>query len=244
MNRFLHGVARAVAEAFSCPGPILEIGSYQVAGQEDLINLRPLFPGRPYIGVDARPGPGVDCVADVEDLPQDDASVGTVIAMSVFEHVPRFWKGMDEVFRVLRPDGMLLLSCPFHVHIHGYPNDYWRFTPEALKVLLADYPRQVLGYHGPKRRPINVWAVAMREECPPPSERQWQLYRRRVAEYAREPMPWPRRLRYQIGRWISGSRPFLPFLEYERWETEWHSSTLPLARPLHLSVPPSTSRSA
>ena len=46
MNRFLHGVARAVAETFDLPEPILEIGSYQVAGQEGIANLRSLFPGR------------------------------------------------------------------------------------------------------------------------------------------------------------------------------------------------------
>src|SRR5439155_8484425 len=97
MNHFLHGVARAVAETFDLPGPILEIGSYQVAGQEEIIDLRTLFAGKPYLGVDVRPGPGVDQVADVEALPQADASVGTVIALSTFEHVPHFWRGFDEV---------------------------------------------------------------------------------------------------------------------------------------------------
>ena len=78
MNRFLHGVARAVTETFDLPEPILEIGSYQVAGQEEIANLRSLFPGKEYIGIDARPGPGVDVVADVEELPFSDASIGTV----------------------------------------------------------------------------------------------------------------------------------------------------------------------
>ena len=63
MNQFLRGVARALAESFTLPDPILEIGSYQVEGQDELIDLRGLFPGRPYVGVDCRPGPGVDCVA-------------------------------------------------------------------------------------------------------------------------------------------------------------------------------------
>ena len=77
MNRFLRGVARATIESFALPDPVLEIGSYQVEGQEDLIDLRGLFPGRPYTGVDFRAGPGVDLVADVEKLPLPDASVGT-----------------------------------------------------------------------------------------------------------------------------------------------------------------------
>ena len=41
MNRFLHGVARAAAETFELPGPVLEIGSYLVPGQEEIADLRP-----------------------------------------------------------------------------------------------------------------------------------------------------------------------------------------------------------
>ena len=136
MNHFLYGVARAVAESFDLPSPILEIGSYKVAGQEEIADLRPLFPGKDYVGIDTRPGPGVDQVADVEALSFAKSTFGTVIAMSTFEHVPRFWRGFEEIHRVLRPDGVLFVCCPFYFHIHAYPSDYWRFTPEAFEVLL------------------------------------------------------------------------------------------------------------
>jgi SAM-dependent methyltransferase len=218
--RFLSGLARAVAETFDLPGPVLEIGSYQVAGQEDLADLRSLFPGKPYVGVDVRPGPGVDCVADVEALPQADASVGTVLAMSTFEHVPRFWRGFDEVRRVLRPDGALLVSCPFCFHVHSYPSDYWRFTPEALRLLLADYPSKILGWHGPARRPANVWAVAFREGRPPITPAQFECYRARLNRYARQPLGWGRRLRYRLASLVAGRRPFAPWFDRERWESE------------------------
>src|SRR4051794_36042607 len=105
MNQFLRGVARACFETFELPGPVVEIGSYQVAGQEDLIDLRSFFPGRSYVGVDMRHGPGVDVVANVESLPMKSGTVGTVVALSTFEHVTRFWRGFEEVYRVLRPDG-------------------------------------------------------------------------------------------------------------------------------------------
>src|SRR2546426_285957 len=103
MNRFLNGVVRAVVETFDLPEPILEIGSFQVPGQEEIADLRGLFAGKSYLGIDVRAGPGVDQVADVESLPLADASVGSVIAMNTFEHVPRFWRGFDEIYRVLRP---------------------------------------------------------------------------------------------------------------------------------------------
>src|SRR5262249_37065067 len=105
MTPFLHGMARAVPQSFHLPGPILEVGAYQVAGQEAIADLRPFFPDKRYIGLDERPGPGVDAVGDVTDLPFADGSFGTVLALSTFEHVPHFWRAFDEVRRVLRPDG-------------------------------------------------------------------------------------------------------------------------------------------
>lgn len=220
MNRFLRGVARALVESFELTGPVLEVGSYQVAGQEDLIDLRGLFPGRPYTGVDFRPGPGVDLVANVENLPLPSNSVGTVLAFSVFEHVQRFWRGFDEVYRVLRPDGVLLVSTPFYFHVHAYPHDYWRFTPEAFDTLLEKYPTRVLGWHGPERRPLNVWAAAFREEAKPPTSGQIEKYMKLLGDYAREPLGWGRRLRYGLGRVLCGRRPFAPHLDREKWVTE------------------------
>ena len=158
MTPFLHGMARAVAETFDLPEPILEVGSFQVAGQEHIAELRGLFPGKEYLGVDMRPGPGVDLVQDVEDMALPDGSVGTVLALSTLEHVPHFWKGLDEIRRVLRPGGALLLACPFYFHVHDYPSDYWRFTPMALEMLLEDYPSKIVGWQGPPTRPANVWA--------------------------------------------------------------------------------------
>jgi SAM-dependent methyltransferase len=219
MNRFLRGVARALAESLTLPDPVLEIGSYQVEGQEDLADLRDLFPGRPYHGIDFRAGPGVDAVASVEGLPQKDASVGTAIAFSTFEHVQRFWVGFEEVYRVLRPDGVFLVACPFYFHQHAFPSDYWRFTPQALEFLLAKYPTRILGWHGPRRRPQNVWAAAFREASAAPTPEQFARYRALLGQYAKEPLSRARRLRYLLGRVLCGRRPFAPYLDRERWET-------------------------
>lgn len=230
MNHFLNGVARATSEAFNLPGPILEIGSYLVPGQEDVADLRTLFPGKPYTGVDMRAGPGVDCIADVEDLPQASGSVGTVIAMSTFEHVPRFWRGFDEIHRVLRPDGVLLVSCPFYFHIHSYPSDYWRFTPEALHVLLEDYPTRIVGWHGVKNRPADVWAVAFGERHPPVRDEDVTRYRALLAAYAREPLNWLKKWRYRLAGLVSGRHPVASYLAQNQWEIVLHRDPRPPVR--------------
>jgi SAM-dependent methyltransferase len=235
MNAFLRGVVRAVAETFPLPEPILEIGSYRVPGQERLADLRSLFPDREYVGLDARPGPGVDVVGDVEQLPHPDGSVGTVLAICTFEHVKRFWKGFDEIRRVLRPDGALLVACPFYFYIHDHPSDYWRFTPEALGVLLEPYPSQIVGWHGPVKRPANVWALAFRENRPTITAEQHARYQSLMHRYARQPMKLSRRLRYEAGRLLFGPRPFVPYLENGRWDSRLINqpapTSLPTARP-------------
>lgn len=220
MNHFLNGVVRAVAETFDLPEPIMEIGSYQVDGQESVANLRNYFAGKEYIGVDMRSGPGVDCVADVESLPHNDASIGTVVAVSTFEHVPRFWRGFEEIYRVLRPTGVFLVSCPFYFHIHNYPSDYWRFTPESLELLLDRYPTKIVGWHGPQKRPAGVWAIAFREACEPVTRSEFDQYRSLLHQYAKEPRSWRRSFRYRLGRLLCGHGPFAPYLDHDRWETE------------------------
>jgi SAM-dependent methyltransferase len=232
MNRFLRGVVRAAAEAFDLPGPVLEVGSYRVAGQEQVADLRPFFPGRTYVGVDQRPGPGVDQVADVEALPQDDGWAGTVLAANTFEHVRHFWRAFAEVRRVLRRDGVLLVTVPFSFHIHEHPSDYWRFTPEALDLMLEDYPYRILGWQGPRKRPLHVWALAFGDDRPPPSQEQLCTYELLLRWHAREPLRWHKRLRYAVGRWLCGRGPFAPYLDRERWEIE--------CRPL--SSPPTPAR--
>ena len=234
MNYFLNGVARAVAESFDLAGPILEVGSYRVAGQEEIADLRSLFPAKGYLGIDARPGPGVDQVADVESLPFDAGTFGSVIAMSTFEHVPRFWRGFEEARRVLRPDGALLVACPFYFYIHAFPGDYWRFTPQALELLLEPYPSRIMGWHGPAKRPANVWALALREEAAPISGQQFDEYRERLSWYARQPLSWSRRLRYGLARLVCGRGPFAPYLDQGKWETQCQTV---VSRRMRISTP-------
>jgi ubiquinone/menaquinone biosynthesis C-methylase UbiE len=46
------------------------------------------------------------------DLPFDDASVDLAVSFETIEHIEPQERFLDELARVLRPDGVLLLSCP------------------------------------------------------------------------------------------------------------------------------------
>src|SRR5207247_792573 len=115
------------------PDPVVEFGALQVEPGQDA-DLRPLFAGRPYLGTDLRPGPGVDRVEDLRALTLADGSVGTALCLETLEHCEDPFAAGRELARVVADGGVCLVSTPLMLGIHGYPNDYWRFTPEGLRV--------------------------------------------------------------------------------------------------------------
>jgi SAM-dependent methyltransferase len=59
-----------------------------------------------------------------------------VIAMfEVLEHVRNPFQLFANCARWLAPDGRLVLSTPQYWHIHGWPNDYFRYTIHGLREL-------------------------------------------------------------------------------------------------------------
>jgi SAM-dependent methyltransferase len=230
MNEFIAGVTQAAVETFDMAEPVLEVGSYLVEGQEHIANLRTLLAGRAFTGMDMRPGPGVDQVANVEALPFADDSFSTIFALNTFEHVERFWLGIAELKRVLRPDGLLVVSMPFHFRIHDYPYDYWRFTPQALRSLLSDLPNLIIGGHGSADRPIDVWAVAAGAAHTPFTPELCETFRTKIQQYARHRQSAFRMMRYRLGRLICGRRPFRTYFEAERFDLELVQSTAAMRR--------------
>jgi SAM-dependent methyltransferase len=169
---------RLAADAFDCPGPVYEFGSYQVEGQLDYADLRGLFSGRTYIGCDMRPGPGVDRVEDVSAMSLADGSAGTILCIETFEHVFEIRRAFDEVFRVLKPGGVFLLTSPLNFRIHAYPDDYWRMTPSCLRRMLAPYGARLTGYQGHHKFPHTVMALGIKAPAPrdfEPRARQMML---------------------------------------------------------------------
>jgi SAM-dependent methyltransferase len=157
---------RLVAETIDCPGPVFEFGSYQVEGQEGYANLRGLFPGREYVGCDMRPGPGVDRLEDVTAIRLPEGSAGTVLCIETFEHVFEVRRAFDEVFRILKPGGVFLITSPLNFRIHGFPDDYWRMTPNCLRRHLEPYAARVSGYQGDRAFPHTVMGLGIKAPIP------------------------------------------------------------------------------
>jgi SAM-dependent methyltransferase len=151
------------ARTIVCPEPIVEIGLFQVRGQEELANLRPLFPGKVYIGCDMQPGNGVDRIEDIHQLSFGSGEVGTFILADTLEYVLDPFLAMREIRRCLRSDGIAIYASVMNFPIHGYPNDYWRFTPEAFRLLGSSFARATILFCGPADHPHTVCGIATGE---------------------------------------------------------------------------------
>jgi len=95
------------------------------------------FPNK--VGLDIRPGPQVDVVGDVHQLPFASGSFERVLCTEVLEHLHTPQVAIDEMFRVLKSGGELILTTRFIAPIHDAPGDYFRFTKYGLKHLLRDW---------------------------------------------------------------------------------------------------------
>ncbi|MFH1822951.1 MAG: methyltransferase domain-containing protein [Patescibacteria group bacterium] len=125
-----------IAETLPISSPVYEFGSLQVPGQVGFADLRPFFPKMEYVGCDMREGIGVDRNLNLHNINLPLNSVGAVLILDTLEHVEFPRRAMEEVQRILKPGGFVVISSVMNFPIHGYPEDYWRFTPQAFKSIL------------------------------------------------------------------------------------------------------------
>lgn len=73
------------------------------------------------------------------DLPFGDGEFDAVVSDQVLEHVEgNPYDAVKESLRVLKPGGLCLHATCLLVPVHGAPSDFWRFTPEALRLLTEE----------------------------------------------------------------------------------------------------------
>lgn len=93
------------------------------------------FPNR--LTVDIDPARKPDIVADAHSLPFKDGEFALVLCTEVLEHTKRPDIVADELMRVLKPGGILVLTTRFVYPIHDSPADFFRFTKYGLRELFS-----------------------------------------------------------------------------------------------------------
>jgi len=104
----------------------------------------PLFAERAssYRGLDRAAGPLVDDIGSAESLPYDQSSFDLVLCTQVLEHADDPSEVVREIFRVLAPGGLALVSTHGVFLYHPDPpesdRDYWRWTHSGLAKLFRE----------------------------------------------------------------------------------------------------------
>lgn len=75
---------------------------------------------------------------DGKVMPFDDASFDCVLCIEVLEHSEDPQLLAAEIARVVKPEGLLLLTVPWSARLHHLPHDYHRFTRMRLQHLFAE----------------------------------------------------------------------------------------------------------
>ncbi len=151
-----------VLRRYQAKSPVYEMGSFIVPGQGHM-SVRSLFTGMDFIGCDVRAGNGVDKIENVECLTLKDNSAGTVLCLDTLEHVENVHNAMKEMYRVVVPGGLVIITSVFYFKIHDFPYDYWRFTPKAFELLLKPFSKSEVTSDGSNSLfPVGVYGFGIK----------------------------------------------------------------------------------
>lgn len=117
---YAHRLSQSVSE-------VVELGS---AGDYYKRRLAGILPVRTSNIVD-----GYDLKLDMTNLEFPSESVEALMSFYAIEHVVDYEASFREAHRILNYGGYYLLIAPFIYYYHAAPDDYFRFTSSALKVL-------------------------------------------------------------------------------------------------------------
>jgi uncharacterized protein YbaR (Trm112 family) len=67
-------------------------------------------------------------ICDAHSIPFAGSSFDGVIIQAVLEHVVDPWRCVEEIYRVLKDDGLVYAETPFMQQVHGGCYDFTRFT--------------------------------------------------------------------------------------------------------------------
>jgi SAM-dependent methyltransferase len=153
INPFYHsrsGLRKAIGQmASSMSGRLLDVG----CGRKPYLEM---FSADEYIGLEIdtpenRSNKQADFYYDGNLFPFADHNFDGVVCNQVLEHVFAPDRFLEEIYRVLKPKGLLLLTVPFVWDEHEQPWDYARYSSFGLKSILEKNGFEIL-----EQRKINA----------------------------------------------------------------------------------------
>ena len=88
-----------------------------------------------------------DIISPIDNIPKPDNSFDFVICTEVFEHIPEPIKAMEELVRICKPNGKILITAPFTSGIHQEPYHFYSgFSPFFYNFLKDKFNLKILQF--------------------------------------------------------------------------------------------------
>jgi SAM-dependent methyltransferase len=91
------------------------------------------------VAFDIYPSRWTQLIGDAHRIPLADATADAVVVQAVLEHVLDPTRVVDEIHRVLRPNGLVYAETPFLQHVHAGAHDFTRYTSSGHRYLFRRF---------------------------------------------------------------------------------------------------------
>lgn len=96
--------------------------------------------GKNWVSVDLYDkSPEIDFNYDIQALEFNDESFDGIVCNAILEHVENPVKAIAELYRVLKTGGRIWVEAPFNQPYHPTPGDFWRVTPDGLRIWMRQF---------------------------------------------------------------------------------------------------------
>jgi SAM-dependent methyltransferase len=132
------------------PGIVLDVGSKH-SPYKKYISFKKYM----RLDIDNRTQPEI--CSDLQNVEWESNYFDTIIATEVLEHIREPQKAIDEIYRLLKPGGVCILSTRFIHPYHPDPKDYYRFTWDSLDYFFRKFSKTEINHHG--NRFQSLWQI-------------------------------------------------------------------------------------
>src|SRR3989339_610623 len=110
-----------------------------------------------YLDIENRTGRPEIIISDLnQKIMLKDGFADCVVCTEVLEHIKKPQNAVNEVYRILKPGVMLVLTTPMVWPLHEAPNDFYRYTQYGLEGLLKE-----AGFSDISIRPSNGYIYSL-----------------------------------------------------------------------------------
>ena len=132
------------------PGIVLDVGSKHSP-------YKKYIPHTQYMRLDISKEGNPDIVSDIHNVNWQSDYFDSIVAIEILEHLHDPQKAVDEIYRLLKKEGICVLSTRFIHPYHPDPKDYYRFTPDSLGLLFNKFRKVKIYHHGNKIQ--SLWQI-------------------------------------------------------------------------------------